>query len=297
MLQQTRVEQALPYYNRFLRRFPNMKRLAAASLGFPAEAGKKRKGHGGPPPHHGHHRHHRKQKILLKNCYAVLTMDPSADMAGADILIQDGKILAIGKHLGRGDKTIDCSSLIAMPGFVTTHHHKYETPQRSANADGYIVLDEHEEGLEPEDRSVIALSQDGDFSLTPGMDETRFLLGKHTVPYFDKFVNGRAENGKVTFYNLPGDSNKQTTVNHLWFSNPQFESFLNAWGRNLDYDIGTFGVLRTGEASASKNGHSITDIKNANSETVKEVLGGTPVLEKALENPLTQGLLKRLRKE
>ena len=27
-----------------------------------------------------------------------------------------------------------------MPGFITTHHHKYETPQRSANADGYIVF-------------------------------------------------------------------------------------------------------------------------------------------------------------
>ena len=27
-----------------------------------------------------------------------------------------------------------------MPGFITTHHHKYETPQRSADADGYIVF-------------------------------------------------------------------------------------------------------------------------------------------------------------
>ncbi len=61
-------------------------------------------------------------------------------MGGADILIQDGKILAIGKHLGGGDKTIDCSTLIAVPGFITTHHHKYETPQRSADADGYITF-------------------------------------------------------------------------------------------------------------------------------------------------------------
>ena len=67
-------------------------------------------------------------------------MDPKDDMAGADILIRDGKILAIGKHLGGGDKVVDCSTLIAVPGFVTTHHHKYETPQRSANADGYIVF-------------------------------------------------------------------------------------------------------------------------------------------------------------
>ena len=61
---------------------------------------------------------------------------------GADILIQDGKIAAIGKGLGgaAGGRVVDCSTLIAVPGFITTHHHKYETPQRSADADGYITF-------------------------------------------------------------------------------------------------------------------------------------------------------------
>jgi hypothetical protein len=54
----------------------------------------------------------------------------------------NGKIVAIGKGGGgaTGNNAIDCSTCIAMPGFITTHHHKYETPQRAANADGYIVF-------------------------------------------------------------------------------------------------------------------------------------------------------------
>lgn len=112
--------------------------VTAASLGFPAMTGRsamQAKAQGGPPPGKG-------GNIVLKNCLAVLTMDdPKNDLTGADIVIADGKIAAIGKNLGPGGgRQIDCSTLIAMPGFITTHHHKYETPQRAANADGYIVF-------------------------------------------------------------------------------------------------------------------------------------------------------------
>ena len=108
--------------------------VTAASLGFPAMTGRsamQAKAQGGPPPGKG-------GNIVLKNCLAVLTMDdPKNDLTGADIVIADGKIAAIGKNLGPGGgRQIDCSTLIAMPGFITTHHHKYETPQRAANADG-----------------------------------------------------------------------------------------------------------------------------------------------------------------
>jgi hypothetical protein len=63
-------------------------------------------------------------------------------MMGADILIENGKIAAVGKGIGgaTGNRVVDCSTLIAVPGFITTHHHKYETPQRSADADGYITF-------------------------------------------------------------------------------------------------------------------------------------------------------------
>ena len=34
---------------------------------------------------------------------------------------------------------VDCSGTIVMPGFITTHHHQYETLQRSIIADGLLA--------------------------------------------------------------------------------------------------------------------------------------------------------------
>jgi 5-methylthioadenosine/S-adenosylhomocysteine deaminase len=116
--------------------------VTAASLGLPPLTGRKAMEAmaAPPPPNTGPGKGN--QSVILQNCFAVLTMDPSADVMGADILIQDGKIAAIGKGLGgaAGGRVVDCSTLIAVPGFITTHHHKYETPQRSADADGYITF-------------------------------------------------------------------------------------------------------------------------------------------------------------
>src|SRR5262245_28102680 len=117
--------------------------VTAAALGFPVLTGRKAMEAmaAPPPPQTGPGQGN--QSIVLKNCLAVLTMDdPKNDLQGADIVVQNGKIAAIGKGLGgaTGNRVVDCSTCIAMPGFITTHHHKYETPQRSANADGYIVF-------------------------------------------------------------------------------------------------------------------------------------------------------------
>jgi 5-methylthioadenosine/S-adenosylhomocysteine deaminase len=116
--------------------------VTAASLGFPVLTGRKAMEAmaAPPPPNPGPGQGN--SSVLLKNCFAVLTMDPASDMAGADILIENGKIAAIGKGLGgaMGGRAVDCSTLIAVPGFITTHHHKYECPQRSQNADGYITF-------------------------------------------------------------------------------------------------------------------------------------------------------------
>ena len=116
--------------------------VTAASLGLPELTGRKAMEAMAAPPPPKTGKGKGNQSVLLQNCFAVLTMDPSADMMGADILIENGKIAAIGKGVGgaTGNRVIDCSTLIAVPGFITTHHHKYETPQRSADADGYITF-------------------------------------------------------------------------------------------------------------------------------------------------------------
>src|SRR5215471_8604847 len=68
----------------------------------------------------------RRRRILLRGG-VVLSLDPKVgDFDKADVLI-DGK------------KIVDCSGTIVMPGFITTHHHMYETLQRSIIPDGLLA--------------------------------------------------------------------------------------------------------------------------------------------------------------
>ena len=70
----------------------------------------------------------------------VLTMEGAdKDYERADILVENGKIKAIGRNLNASGKKIDCRGLILCPGFITTHHHQYEAVQRSIIADGMLA--------------------------------------------------------------------------------------------------------------------------------------------------------------
>ena len=150
-----------------------------------------------------------------------------------------------------------------------------------------------EEGMEPEDRTAIAVSQKGDSKLTSDMPEAKFLLGKLTKQYFGKF----ALSGQIQFYNLEGDSKNQATVNYLWFGNPQYASNLYCRGRGLGLDYRAFGVLRTGEASAQNTGYSLSQIGKANSEVIPSVLGqaGLSGITENIARKLSKGLIDRLR--
>lgn len=68
--------------------------------------------------------------MILKNISKVVTFDDNDSIFdNADILIKDNEIVRIGKDISSADdvKIIDCSNLIALPGFVNTHHHLYQT--------------------------------------------------------------------------------------------------------------------------------------------------------------------------
>jgi 5-methylthioadenosine/S-adenosylhomocysteine deaminase len=81
----------------------------------------------------------RKRRILLRGG-VVLTLDASiGDFAQANVLV-DGKTIAeVGPNVSAPDaEVIDCSGTIVMPGFITTHHHQYETLQRSMIPDGIL---------------------------------------------------------------------------------------------------------------------------------------------------------------
>ncbi len=78
------------------------------------------------------------RRILLKGG-VVLTMDPSlGDLERGDVLIEGSTIAGVGPNIDAPAQVIDTSGMIVLPGFIDTHHHQYETIQRSILADGIL---------------------------------------------------------------------------------------------------------------------------------------------------------------
>jgi 5-methylthioadenosine/S-adenosylhomocysteine deaminase len=62
----------------------------------------------------------------------VLSMDPDVgDLEAGDVLIEDGRIVAVEPNLDADAEVLDCSGRIVMPGFVNSHHHMFQTALRS----------------------------------------------------------------------------------------------------------------------------------------------------------------------
>ena len=75
--------------------------------------------------------------LLLKNCHTVVTMvDGETPLHGVDILLEGGKISAVGRGLTApaAARVIEASSCVVYPGFVNTHHHLYQTLTRNIPA-------------------------------------------------------------------------------------------------------------------------------------------------------------------
>lgn len=73
--------------------------------------------------------------MLIKNALCVLTMDDARrELAGADILLRDGKIAEIGMGLSSSGETLDAAGCVVTPGLVNTHHHLYQTLTRAVPA-------------------------------------------------------------------------------------------------------------------------------------------------------------------
>ena len=77
-------------------------------------------------------------KTLITNA-AVVTMDEAVgDFPRANILIEDGAIVAVGPDLEADAERIDADGMIAMPGMVDTHRHTWQAPLRGILSDGNI---------------------------------------------------------------------------------------------------------------------------------------------------------------
>ena len=72
-------------------------------------------------------------KILLKNCYHLVTMNPDRDRwNGIDLLIHNNRIEKIEKNIEASDaEIIDCSTKLVIPGLVNSHHHLCQTLTRN----------------------------------------------------------------------------------------------------------------------------------------------------------------------
>jgi cytosine/adenosine deaminase-related metal-dependent hydrolase len=75
-------------------------------------------------------------RLLLRNGY-VLSMDEQiGELACGDVLIEDGRIAAVGAKLDVDDaETLDVTGHVVMPGFVDTHRHTWQAPFRGLCAD------------------------------------------------------------------------------------------------------------------------------------------------------------------
>lgn len=73
---------------------------------------------------------------LIRNA-TILSVDPDVgELHRGDILIKDQTIAAIGPSVpAQADQTIEASGMIAIPGFVDTHRHTWQSLLRSTGAD------------------------------------------------------------------------------------------------------------------------------------------------------------------
>ena len=103
------------------------------------------------------------QSLLLKNLRAVVTCDDGDRvLTGADLLIENGVIRALGQGLSADCETFDASHMLCYPGLINTHHHLYQIFSRNLPAvqgfelfDWLVALYEIWKNL---DRDIIRLS-------------------------------------------------------------------------------------------------------------------------------------------
>jgi cytosine/adenosine deaminase-related metal-dependent hydrolase len=81
----------------------------------------------GAPPKRG--------RILLRGGY-VVTMDPQLGELRGDVLIDNGRIGAVGPGLSAsGADVVDASDMIVLPGFIDTHRHTWQSVVRQMSVD------------------------------------------------------------------------------------------------------------------------------------------------------------------
>ena len=71
-------------------------------------------------------------EILIRNAATVVTMNAARqEIAGGDVLIRDGVIVAVGPGLTTTGRSVSAKGCVVTPGLVNTHHHLFQTLTRA----------------------------------------------------------------------------------------------------------------------------------------------------------------------
>ncbi|MFT5433704.1 MAG: 8-oxoguanine deaminase [Myxococcota bacterium] len=121
------------------------------------------------------------KRTLISGCIAIATMDDAGtEFSDSDILLNGRQIEAVGPAVAGAlrrnptvDETIDARSMVAVPGFVNTHHHLFQTLTRAIPAaqdkelfDWLVTLYQVWREMTPEGVHVSALVGLGELLLT-----------------------------------------------------------------------------------------------------------------------------------
>ena len=160
-------------------------------------------------------------RLLIKDGY-VLTQDPElGEQPGADVLIEDDRIVAVGRGLSAdGAQTIDAAGDVVIPGFIDTHRHTWETSIRTCAPDYTLgayfaaILDQFAPKYRPDD--VYAANQWGalediNAGITTLVDWSHIM---NTPDHADAAVTGLQATGlrSVFAFGFPN-----TSIQAWWF--------------------------------------------------------------------------------
>ena len=156
-----------------------------------------------------------RERVVVRNGF-VVSVDPNVgDIPDADVLVEDGKIVAVGRGLEVSNaEEIDASGMIVIPGFVDTHRHTWQTPVRgvlpSCTLDEYFgeLLGRIALNYRPEDVYIGNLAGSLE-ALNAGI--TTLLDWSHinnTPEHSDEAIRGLEESGirAVYAHGVPGDA-------------------------------------------------------------------------------------------
>jgi cytosine/adenosine deaminase-related metal-dependent hydrolase len=161
------------------------------------------------------------ERTLIKNGI-VLTQDPDlGEMSGADILIEDDRIVSVGHGLEAANaQVIDATGDIVIPGFIDTHRHTWETSIRTCAPDYALltyfsaILDQFAPKYRPDD--VYAANQWGaleciNAGITTLVDWSHIM---NTPEHGDAAVQGLKDTGirSVFAFGFPN-----TSLQVWWF--------------------------------------------------------------------------------